>query len=927
MKALRVGLPLVLLALGFLREIASVDRNNFKSCEQSSFCRRLRRTEPDVSKFEILPGTLQTYKQYILLDLQHSETKHLYVLKLSAVRGGIFHFQVDEKSPLSERYRVVDALAGEPEYVPIKVQSSSASAITVSTEDGTSKAVVNVSPFRIDFYKDALLVVSANSKGLMRFEHLRRKETSSAPAENEEQEAQENENQEVAKDPGTWEENFKSHHDSKPKGPEALSMDFSFPQGKVLYGIPEHADSFVLKQTVSGKGDPYRLYNLDVFEYELDNGMALYGAVPVIYGTGPSATAGVFWQNAAETWVDIFAPDQETNVMSSIVNFVSRSSQDDPPAANFISESGIIDVFVFAEPSPLDAFRHYTDLTGKAPLPQLYAIAYHQCRWNYNDEQDVTSVSAKFDEHDIPMDTMWLDIEYTDSKKYFTWDHHKFPHPLEMIRNLTEHGRHLTIIIDPHIKRDGNYFFHNDCTDRGYYVKNKDGNDYEGWCWPGAASYADFFNPEVRKYYADQYLLENFKESTKEVGIWNDMNEPSVFNGPEITMLKDNIHYGGWEHRDVHNLYGHMHILSTYEGLVRRGEGNLRPFILTRSHFAGSQRYAAVWTGDNMADWGHMQASIKMCLSLSVAGISFCGADVGGFFGNPDSELFYRWYQIGAFQPFFRSHAHIDTKRREPWLYPEDVKLIIRDAIRKRYRLLPLWYTMFYEHERSGLPIMRPMLAQYPSDVKSYALDTQFMLSDKLLVAPVLKTGQTKVDVYFPTNKNGESDYWYDADDNSKHASAGYHSVSVDSYKVPVYQRGGTIVPHKDRIRRAATLMKDDPYTLVVALDKDGHSKGTLYIDDETSFEYRHGKYMYIELEFKNNVLSSKKIDETASYATKTWLERVILVGLSKQPKSATLYLLHGESTELNVYAENNAFIVRKPGVSMVDSWSLKLNY
>ncbi|XP_053682461.1 neutral alpha-glucosidase AB [Sabethes cyaneus] len=915
--------------IGCFDRTASVDRNNFKTCDQSSFCRRLRQSESEVSRFEILPETLQTYKQYILVDLQHTETKHLYVLKLAAVKGGLFHFQIDEKSPLSARYRVTDALSKEPDYVALKVEASSGTEITISSEGGLSKAIVKVAPFRIEFYRENTLVLVANSKGLMKFEHLRRKELKPAEqtADNDGQDAAENAVEEPKEDPGAWEENFKSHHDSKPKGPEALSMDFSFPQGKVLYGIPEHADSFALKHTAGGKSDPYRLYNLDVFEYELDNGMALYGAVPVIYSTGPGSTTGVYWQNAAETWVDIFVPEQEKNVMSSIVNFVSRSTQEDPPAANFISESGIIDVFVLTGPSPLDAFRQYTDLTGKAPLPQLYAIAYHQCRWNYNDEQDVTSVSAKFDEHDIPMDTMWLDIEYTDGKKYFTWDHHKFPHPLEMIRNLTERGRHLTIIIDPHIKRDGSYFFHNDCTDRGYYVKNKDGNVYEGWCWPGSASYADFFDPAVRKYYADQYLLENFKESTAEVGIWNDMNEPSVFNGPEVTMLKDNLHHGGWEHRDVHNLYGHMHIMATYDGLIRRSEGALRPFILTRSHFAGSQRYAAVWTGDNMAEWGHLQASIKMCLSLAVAGVSFCGADVGGFFGNPDGELFYRWYQVGAFQPFFRSHAHIDTKRREPWLFPEDVKLVIRDAIRKRYRLLPLWYTMFYEHERSGLPIMQPMLAHYPSDVKCYTLDSQYMLSDKLLVAPVLKAGQTKVDVYVPAKESGESDLWYDVDNYRKFSSTGFESISADSYKLPVFQRGGSIVPRKERVRRAATLMKDDPYTLVVALDRHGAAKGTLYIDDETSFEYRSGKYLYLEFELKDNVLSSRKIDETASYATKSWLERVVLVGLSKVPKSATLHQSNGDSSTLSVYAEDGAVVVRKPAVSMLDSWSIKLNY
>jgi alpha 1,3-glucosidase len=292
---------------------------------------------------------------------------------------------------------------------------------------------------------------------------------------------------------------------------------------------------------------------------------------------------------------------------------------------------------------------------------------------------------------------------------------------------------------------------------------------------------------------------------------------------------------------------------------VRRASGKLRPFILTRAHFSGTQRYAAVWTGDNAAEWGHLEASIPMCLSLAVSGISFCGADVGGFFGNPELELFSRWYQVGAFQPFFRSHAHIDTKRREPWLFPEETKLIIREAIRKRYSFLPLWYTMFYEHERSGLPIMRPMLTQYPLDKNAFAIDTQYMLSDKLLVRPVQQKGASKADVYFPS-KNGDkqSDIWYDIDDHRKIERVGVESVPVNQYKIPVYQRGGTIVPKKERIRRASTLMHDDPYTLIVAVDENKHAKGTLYIDDEKSFDYRQGQYLYLEFEFKDGVLSSR---------------------------------------------------------------------
>lgn len=275
--------------------------------------------------------------------------------------------------------------------------------------------------------------------------------------------------------------------------------------------------------------------------------------------------------------------------------------------------------------------------------------------------------------------------------RYFTWDPENFADPLFMIKNLTDKGRHLTIIVDIHIKRDTEYSVHTECTNNGYYTKNRSGSDFAGTCWPGDSSYPDVFNPAARQYLSEHYSVARFPNTTEDVMIWNDMNEPSVFDGPESTMPKDNIHYEGWEHRDIHNLFGHMQLKSTYQGLGDRSSWQQRPFVLTRSHFAGSQRYSTIWTGDNTAEWGYLKVAIKTCLSEAVAGFSFCGGDVGGFFGNPDEELFERWYQAASFQPFFRSHSNIDSDRREPWLFRNETRLRIRDAIRKRYSYLPFW--------------------------------------------------------------------------------------------------------------------------------------------------------------------------------------------------------------------------------------------
>ena len=243
----------------------------------------------------------------------------------------------------------------------------------------------------------------------------------------------------------------------------------------------------------------------------------------------------------------------------------------------------------------------------------------------------------------------------------------------------------------------------------------------------GSSAWPDFSNPEIRKWWASKFSYDEYVGSTPDLYIWNDMNEPSVFNGPEITFHKDVVHMDGWENRDLHNIYGMYVHQATAEGQLLRNE-NERFFVLTRAFFAGSQRTSAVWTGDNIGEWSHLKASNPMILSLNLVGITHSGADVGGFFKNPEPELLTRWYQAGAYQPFFRAHAHLDTNRREPYLQSEEHKKIIRDVIRARYSYLPLWYTLFYEGELKGYPVMRPLWVEYPTDVETFKMDDEFLV-------------------------------------------------------------------------------------------------------------------------------------------------------------------------------------------------------
>ncbi|CAG9763272.1 unnamed protein product [Ceutorhynchus assimilis] len=897
------------LVLALLGTPLAVDKNNFKTCEQSSFCRRLRKYEPGNSVYHLDLSSLQVNENSIEASLVNSEVPAANLkLHLQAVVGNIFRVTVDEVNGLHPRYKPQFALNGEPQVNKLEVLERNLETVTVKC--GSNKVKVTANPLKLEFYQSEQLVAVVNGKGLFAFEHYRNK-----PAEGET-------DVQIKDDPGAWEENFKSHHDSKPRGPSAIGADFSFPGSERAYGLPEHGDYLPLRTTGTGGNDPYRLYNLDVFEYELDSTMATYGSIPVLYAHGTKHTVGVFWHNAAETWVDI-NNSKDGNMVSSLVNLVSGSKTEANVDARFMSESGAMDFFVLMGPTPRDAVKQYASLTGVHTLPQLFALAYHQSRWNYNDQDDVTNVVAKFDIHNMPLDVMWLDIEYTDSKKYFTWDPIKFSQPENMVSNLTGTGRKLVVIIDPHIKREAGYFLHEDALKYDFYVKNKEGNVYEGWCWPGSSSYLDVYNPAAQDYYKKLYSLEFFKGTTHDVWLWNDMNEPSVFNGPEVTMPKDMVHYGGWEHRDVHNEYASAYIRITHQGLLLRSP-HRRPFILTRGHFAGSQRFAATWTGDNEAKWSHLAASLPMCLSEALSGLSFCGADVGGFFHNPDPELLQRWYQGGIWLPFFRAHAHIDTRRREPFLYPDEVMSNIRHSLRLRYAHLPLWYTLFWEHETTGEPVIRPLFYHYPEDEKVLDIDNTVLVGQSVLARPVTTAGETSVEVYLPGGSNAK---WYDIEDYNLY-QGGSHKVPVSLDKHVVFYRGGSIIPRKDRPRRSSTVMHNDPFTLYVALDSNNAASGTLYVDDYQSFEYKNDKkYLYVHFKFENNKLTSSLIDKT-DYATEEWIERVIILGpVNKHVSKAkiTSKSLGVATLEVSYDAEYKSLTIRKPAVSVREPFTIEL--
>ncbi|CAM9676465.1 unnamed protein product [Discosporangium mesarthrocarpum] len=766
--------------------VMAVDKNKFRKCSDTGFCRRNRGGHPQEIPFRISPGSIVSSAEGISAKVMpgggESVGEELF-LTVNFYSNGACRVKMTEAPPAPPRYEPPDVFLEEglvlvphhfipagspnlpeplrnlPEKIPEKIleggmgedggnwlhiaygehiQSGGVSGghdlLSVVGDLGQGNLLsIRLDPFKVDLFVKGEAAMSVNERGMMHFEQHRergqgvgRKLAQSQTVDvhggktvadygedglaiytdgsKETQESHQRRLREahtsrgadgkVRDDKGLWEETFDGHPDSKPHGPTSVGVDISFPGSRNVYGIPEHASSMSLKCT-RGEGapysEPYRLYNLDVFEYQLDVPSALYGSIPLMLShRAGGVTVGAFWLNPTETFIDVEDVEDGPGALGAGAEaevVMGKKTK----KTHWISEGGALDLVMLPGPTPREVFRQYSDVSGKPDLPPLFSLGLHQCRWNYKDEKDVLAVDAGFEEFDFPYDVIWLDIEHTHGKRYFTWDKALFPDPKRMIDKVAAHGRRMVTIVDPHIKRDNSYAIHKEATAKGYYIKDKDGKDFDGWCWPGQSSYLDFTDEKVRTWWASRFALDKYEGSTLDLYTWNDMNEPSVFNGPEVSMKKDCLNLQGVEHRHWHNTYGMLMQRATAEGLVARTpDKNLRPFVLSRAFFAGSQRWGAVWTGDNAARWDHLAISSPMLLTLGLTGLPFVGADVGGFFGDPSPELFLRWMQA-TYQPFFRNHAHHDSRRREPWVQGDPWTELVRAAVLARYSLLPYW--------------------------------------------------------------------------------------------------------------------------------------------------------------------------------------------------------------------------------------------
>lgn len=568
---------------------------------------------------------------------------------------------------------------------------------------------------------------------------------------------------------------------------------------------------------VDKRGHEWVMWNSDIPGYGNDTD-PLYQSIPFLAGLREGRAWGLFLNNSHRSRFNLGAGNHRY--------------------WSFAAEGGALDYFVFAGPRIADVVRAYTGLTGRMPLPPKWALGYQQSRWSYYPDREVLSLAREFRERKIPADVIYLDIHYMDDYRVFTWHPERFPQPDAMLHELGGMGFKPVVIVDPGVKQDPNYAIAREGLAGDHFVRYPDGEVYVGSVWPGRAYFPDFARAETRAWWGG-HLAGLRAHGVR--GIWNDMNEPAVWGKafPDEVLMQEADAPASFKR--MHNLYGHLMAQGTYEGLRQRFPDE-RPFVLTRAGFAGTQRWSAVWTGDNVASWEHLALGIRMMLGLGLSGAAFNGTDVGGFEGTPSGELYARWMQVGAFSPLFRAHTTFGTPGQEPWAFGERIEAIASDAIRLRYRLLPYLYTLFAQAHRSGAPIMRPLFWHYPNDANVYAPEwqQQFLVGERLLVAPVLTAGSTLQRVYLPAGR------WLELGTETVHDGGQAVVIDTPLERIPTFLAEGGILP----LGEVTQYVGEHESTMLTLEVFAGATESAfdLYEDDGSSHAYEDGGYRITRL-------------------------------------------------------------------------------
>lgn len=605
-----------------------------------------------------------------------------------------------------------------------------------------------------------------------------------------------------------------------------------------FYGLGEKA------ARLDKRREAYQMWSMDMPGYVLGTD-PIYQSIPFYIGhvmdrnqagDWKGTAYGIFFDNSYRTKFDLASGDPENVV--------------------FQADGGEMNYYFFFGPQMKKVVNRYTELTGRMPMPPRWALGHQQSRYSYGNAQQIKDVVERYREEKIPLDVMHFDIHYMDGYRDFTWNKERFPDPKGLVSWLGERGVKAVTIIDPGVKYEpgGNYSVYNEGVEKNYFLKKTNGETYVGKVWPDKSVFVDYTLPEAAKWWGDQH------KSLLDIGIagiWNDMNEPADFESRDGEKWKDVVNYDNGEnskHNKMRNLFAMLECKSTYEGLSRL-RPNERPYIITRSGFAGIQRYATMWTGDSPSTWDAMALSIPMFQSLGLSGQPFVGSDCGGYMGRCDGELLTRWYQIGFLSPFFRNHHAVDYYDQEPWRFGKRYEDIIRKYVQLRYKLMPYLYTVLSEAHDTGVPWFRPLILEYQDDYNVLNIDDQFMVGDKLLVAPVVSKGATTRDVYLPAGE------WFEYATGKRHGGGRWINVQAPLDTVPMFVKAGSVLPVGqvgDSLAQSAIA----PVSYEVYPDKNGSALGSLYEDDGATLAYLKGDSKSYELRYISNKLMSGASDE-----------------------------------------------------------------
>lgn len=626
----------------------------------------------------------------------------------------------------------------------------------------------------------------------------------------------------------------------KDKDLKSNSFDFTYHGITKCVGLPERPSHLLLDD------NHYRMFNTDDNDQKVGNTQPTYGSIPMLHGINKDHIVTVFNSNASDQWVGL-----------KTINNSDRQIE-------WITEGGIIDLYLFSDNDYMRNLEKVAKVTGYAPLAPLSIFGYHQCRWGYADEDDIIGVAKKFDEYEIPYDVFWMDIEHTNDKRYFTWNPNGFSHTKEFIQKLHDDHRNVVTIVDPHIKKDDAYEVCKILKEKDCFVKKKDdeGNlvPYIGHCWPGTSYYADFINYEkLLPLYKQFFKNEDYFFGFDNIYTWVDMNEPSVFDSEEMTMPKTNLHFDGTqlvEHKEVHNIYGYFYQKVAYNSLKNRFDNKYRPFILSRSYYAGSQQNSFIWTGDNKATYEFMNNGIETNIINGLCGHSSCGSDVGGFINNPSAQLMKDWYSFGLFYMFFRGHSAFDTIRREPWLFGDDVLNSIKNSIILRYHILMFIYTKFYEYTQTGVSVLKPIWMvfkeQFNELINIKDNSSLFVLGKEIIGVNEYTLCETGAKFL-----NSLKTPLYELESGCR---ATNFSVKDKEQKIRKIVIGGKIIPWTDEVKKCAYNVLRSPLSIKVFVDENKKAKGYYYMDDGKTIELE-GHFLYLQFVFNNGSIKIENLN------------------------------------------------------------------